>query len=137
MVKGVRQGIANIDPLHSGQLWQPETDLGGRMAELAAYICTEAQNILPALEREQREKACQRMLKRAVERMSAAHAKEPIRNLPAYIVGLLKRQCLGDVIGDDLVEDLRLEASASYGKRDGEPVGIGAALAGRMAGVGA
>ena len=135
-VRGIRQGIANIDPLHSGQLWQPETDLGGRMQELAAYICTEAQDILPALDREQREPACERMLKRSVDRMAAAHAKEPIRNLPAYIVGLLKRQCLGDVIGDDLVEELRREASASYGggngKREGEPVAIGAALAAKL-----
>jgi len=99
------------------------------MARLAAYICTQSQDKLPTLERPQREKACQRMLVTAVQRMADAHTKKPITNLPAYIVGILKREDLTEVIGDELLIDLRREASAAYG---GES--FGAALVGKVGG---
>lgn len=134
-IKGIRPIISRIDPLHSGQIWARGTPIGGAMAKLAAYLCVQAQQILPTLEREQREEACQRMLIRVAERIAAAHASEhgPINNLPRYIGGMLAKQSLGEVVGDDLVEELRREASASYGngKREGEPQPLGAVLAKR------
>jgi hypothetical protein len=116
---GIRTIIARIDPENSGQLWQRKTPLGSAMARLATYICNESRRILPSLECSEREPMCARLLKAACERMATQHGKEPIRDLPAYVGGLLKRE-LGDVVGDDLVEELRRAASNGYGKRTGE-----------------
>jgi hypothetical protein len=135
-LRGIRPIVARIDPLHSGQIWARSTPIGGAMAKLAAYLCAQAQQILPGLEREQREDACQRMLVTAVERMATAHAKDPIRSLPRYVGALVARP-LGDVVGDDLVEELRRQASAGYGKRNGEPTSIGAVISKRKANEGA
>lgn len=130
-LRGVRKLVASIDPTHAGQVEKPGTSLGSALARLAGYICESAQDILPALDREQREQACRRMLQRALERMAIAHTKAPIRSLPRYVNGCVSRDCLGDVIGDDLLEELRREASALYGARSHreEPVSMGAALA--------
>lgn len=132
LLRGVRKTVARIDPVGLEQIDKPGTSLGGALARLVAFLCSSAQDILPALDRKQREQACQRMLQRALERMTIAHAKTPIRSLPRYVNGCVNRACLGDVIGDDLLEELRREASALYGARlhREEPVSIGAALAG-------
>jgi hypothetical protein len=138
-LRGIRSLVERIVPGQSGRIWSNETDLGRSMAKLAAYLCGEAQGILPSLERAEREASCEQLLRSALERAATQHAKSPIRSLPAYINGMIAKQCLGDVVGDELVEQLRRDASRSYegnGKRAAEPISLGVALA-RRKGLGA
>ena len=126
-LKNIKPIVSVIDPEHPGAYFNADLPTGKAFRKLARYICHESQQILPTLERPAREEACQRMLVRVCERMQAANGKETIRSLPAYIDGLLKRP-IGDVVGDDLVEDLRRAASNGYGKRGEGVQTIGAAL---------
>jgi hypothetical protein len=112
---GIRQSFAKIDQVTAGSVYNPDTDLGRQALRLAGYICAQSQDKLPTLDAAQREKACQRMFAAAGQRMAAAHNTKPIANLPAYIVGMLKRDDLTEVIGDELLIELRREASAAYG----------------------
>ena len=112
---GIRQSFAKIDQVTAGSVYNPDTDLGRQALRLAGYICAQSQDKLSTLDAAQREKACKRMFAAAGQRMAAAHSRKPIANLPAYIVGMLKRDDLTEVIGDELLIELRREASAAYG----------------------
>lgn len=131
--RGVRHLVELIVPGESGQIYARRTQLGRSVAALVDFLCAEAQQVLPSLDRSQREEACQRLLVRAFERAAAAHAKAPIRSLPRYLDGMVAKRSLNELVGDDLVEQLRRQASraSGNGKREGEPQSLAAVIAAR------
>jgi hypothetical protein len=91
-------------------LYGGRSDLSATFIRYTARVCELCQVQFATTERPARDELCRDALRACVGRMLSAHNGDegPIRNLPAYLNGEIARCTeLGDLCGDDTVEELR------------------------------
>jgi hypothetical protein len=118
-----------VGEAEAASLYGGHSDLSKTMLRFAAYLCQKCQIQLATVDRPQREELCADALRRAVDRIVVTNRNIKINNLPAYITGMLKNaSALGDIIGDDSVDELRHRTptrSRDGGEGDLETLGSG------------
>ena len=113
---GIRRDVAMIvGEVEAASLYGGNSDLSKTFLKYAARVCAQCQAQFGSVERPERDAKCIAALRGCVSSILAVHRKTPIQNLPAYLNGeLSKLTHLGDLVGDDLVRELR---AAAHGKR--------------------
>ena len=118
-----------VGDAEAASLYGGHSDLSKTMLRFATYLCQECRVQLATVERPQREELCADALRRAVDRIVITNRNIKINNLAAYITGMLKNaSALGDIIGDDAVDELRHRTptrSRDGGEGDFETLGNG------------
>lgn len=101
-------GTSRVD-----ELLREGSDLNTTVARFIARVDALVEKTLAEAPEERRTAARERCRRVAFDRIAASHAAqvdnggEGIRNLPAYLTKAAKTAVLGDLVGDDLVRELR------------------------------
>lgn len=115
-------GTSRVD-----ELLREGSDLNRSVSRFLARIDELAERQLAELSDEKRESAKETCRRVAFARIAGTHLSqvsdggEGIRNLPAYLTKAAKTAVLGDLVGDDLVNELRRKPSR--GKSEPRPIG--------------